>query len=377
MKKMKLDVYDPPMCCSSGVCSPNINTALVEFSSDLEWLKTQNVEVERYDLINHPEAFANQEAVNKTLLEEGNKCLPILLVNGAIVSKGFYPSRDVLAGFLGIRLDDVNLLTGNKGTGSEKPNQEPSNPQEEVIGENMPVCGPGCGCQKPSGSSKVKVVVFLLVILAICITLAYKANSEKQNAPVNTGAAFASPIANEIDKPDSTSNSAITAPSDTTALSETIKDKQDLAVVSDDKPNPENKSVEDNNKIGEILDLLSSLNKVALNQDTVFIYVPVMGKETIKNETAKVIRSVEKQLKSKRIRLGVYTLKTSSSDYSKIKAQLPLPGILVLTKGRGSGTVSGDITEAKLLQAYVASTQGGGCCPSTGGKSSKSSSGCK
>jgi hypothetical protein len=51
---------------------------------------------------------------------------------------------------------------------------------------------------------------------------------------------------------------------------------------------------------------------------------------------------------------------------------LPLPGMLVMSKGRGMGAVSGEITETKLLQAYVASSRTGGCCPAGDG-----SAGCK
>ena len=376
MEKMILHVFDPQLECSCGSCDTSINPELERFNNDLEWLKTQNVEVERYSPINNPDAFANQETVRKVLFEEGNKCLPILLVNGCIVSKGRYPSREELTGFLGIGTVDLNLFPENEGTVSEKMKQEPSNSQKKTIQENISACGPECGCKKPVGSSRVKVVVFLLVLLAICIILAYKVNTEKQGPPVDTGLAFAATIANKVDKPDSTSNSTSTVPSDTSSLAETVKDKQDPAVSipSEEKQNPDTKPVEDTPKIGEILDSMNSLNKVALKQDAVFIYIPDMGKGTLKKETEKAIKSAEKQLKSKGIRLGIYTLKVGSSDYSSIKAQLPLPAMLVLTKGKGMGTVTGDITETKILQAYVASTRGGGggCCPSSGGKSSPS-----
>lgn len=107
MRKIKLEVYDPPMCCSSGVCGPNINPVLTRFSSILEWLKTQNVDVVRYNLSSNPAAFAGQESVKNALEEEGNECLPLVLVNGYIVSRGTYPSREGLMTFLDISANET------------------------------------------------------------------------------------------------------------------------------------------------------------------------------------------------------------------------------------------------------------------------------
>lgn len=55
---LKLEVYDPPMCCSTGICGPNVNPALIHFAADLKWLEDQGVEVERYNLAQSPVAFA-------------------------------------------------------------------------------------------------------------------------------------------------------------------------------------------------------------------------------------------------------------------------------------------------------------------------------
>ncbi len=196
-------------------------------------------------------------------------------------------------------------------------------------------CGPGCDCGKPSGNKKAKTVIFLIVLLAVCGIFVYKANSAKQTAQDNTTAAFAAPIVNQANG-------------------------QEPAV----------KSIEEKKNVGEFLDSLASLNKVAINQDGVFVFIPANGNETIRKETTDAIASAEQKLKSKGTRLGLYTLKFSpSKEYADIAKQLPLPGILVMSKGRGIGTVSGEITETKLLQAYVASSRAGGCCPTGGGSS--------
>ena len=368
---MILRVYDPQLECTCGSCDTSINHERERFNNDLEWLKTQNVEVERFDLMNHPDAFADQETVRKALFEEGKKCLPMLLLNGSIISKGRYPSREELAGFAGISIDNSSFSPENETHFSEKLKQESSNPLKVKKQKNISACGPGCGCKSPAGSSKVKIVVFLLVILAMGITLAYKVNSEKQGQPVNTGSAFAASIANQSDKQVPTRAPISTVQADISSSTEATKAPQEIKASSDEKPNPDTKPVGVTPKIGEMLDSISSLNKIALKQDAVLIFIPDMSQSTLKKETEKAIGNAEKLIKSKGIKLGIYTLKVTSTDYSNIKAQLSLPAIVVMTKGKGMGTVTGEITGTKILQAYVASTSGGGgCCPSSGGKSS-------
>jgi AhpD family alkylhydroperoxidase len=97
-----IQVFDPPMCCASGVCGPNIDPVLPHFAADLEWLKAQGVQVERFNLAQQPRAFAESEPVKKALADVGEKCLPLVLVDGEIVSQGVYPSREELAALAGV-----------------------------------------------------------------------------------------------------------------------------------------------------------------------------------------------------------------------------------------------------------------------------------
>ncbi|WP_165252259.1 arsenite efflux transporter metallochaperone ArsD [Paludisphaera soli] len=98
----KLAVYDPPMCCSTGVCGPAVDPTLPRVSADLDWLKRQGVEVERYNLAQQPSAFASTPAVTSTLREHGSECLPLVLVDGRVASRGVYPTRDELARMVGL-----------------------------------------------------------------------------------------------------------------------------------------------------------------------------------------------------------------------------------------------------------------------------------
>lgn len=98
----KLQVFDPAMCCSTGVCGPEVDPALVRFSADFHWLANQGIAVERYNLSQQPLEFAGNPLVKNALAQDGDTCLPLILVNGAIVSQGRYPERDELARFAGL-----------------------------------------------------------------------------------------------------------------------------------------------------------------------------------------------------------------------------------------------------------------------------------
>ena len=97
----KLEVYDPAMCCSTGVCGPEVDPALVAFAADLKWVAEQGVAVQRYNLGAEPQAFAANPLVLKEM-EAGMDRLPIIAVDGHIVATGVYLSRDQLAAKLGL-----------------------------------------------------------------------------------------------------------------------------------------------------------------------------------------------------------------------------------------------------------------------------------
>ena len=105
------------MCCSTGICGPSVDPALARFASDLHWLANQKVVVERYNLAQQPQAFAASEVVKASLKEYGNKCLPLILVDGVALSHGTYPSRAELARMAGVEAEDASLPQ----TGAELP----------------------------------------------------------------------------------------------------------------------------------------------------------------------------------------------------------------------------------------------------------------
>ena len=92
-----LQVYDPAMCCSTGVCGPGVDTKLVQFAADLDWLKSVGVIVQRHNLSQNPAAFVENETVKTALTEKGEAALPVILLNGKVATTGRYPDRAELA----------------------------------------------------------------------------------------------------------------------------------------------------------------------------------------------------------------------------------------------------------------------------------------
>ena len=106
--KTILEVYDPAMCCSTGVCGPDVDDSLADFANNMKWLKTQGVEVKRYNLGQEPETFKLKTEVLTRLRSEGTACLPLIFVNDEIVSEGGYPDRLQLTEWLKLTAPKTN-----------------------------------------------------------------------------------------------------------------------------------------------------------------------------------------------------------------------------------------------------------------------------
>jgi hypothetical protein len=110
----KLQVFDPAMCCSTGVCGPSVDPALPRFGADLEWLRSKGLDVQRYNLAQEIAAFTSNPVVKVELNSQGTKCLPLVLLDGSIVSEGVYPTREQLAGFTGVEFEPGPVITQTK-----------------------------------------------------------------------------------------------------------------------------------------------------------------------------------------------------------------------------------------------------------------------
>jgi hypothetical protein len=98
----RIDVFDPPLCCPTGVCGPTVDPLLAAFAADLQWLSEQGVRVTRHNLAQEPAAFVEHAAVHARLQAAGDSCLPIVIVNDQIQWEGAYPRREALARVAGL-----------------------------------------------------------------------------------------------------------------------------------------------------------------------------------------------------------------------------------------------------------------------------------
>jgi hypothetical protein len=101
---MKVEIYDPALCCSSGLCGPTIDPVLVKMNDAVLALKKQGVKVERFNIAQQPRAFMANKRVAYLLHKNGKKSLPVTHVNGKVFKEGEYPSYEELCNALGIEI---------------------------------------------------------------------------------------------------------------------------------------------------------------------------------------------------------------------------------------------------------------------------------
>jgi len=108
---VQIEVFDPAMCCSTGVCGPSVDPALARFAADLDNLAASGATVRRFNLGQEPLAFAQNDQVREILTAKGESGLPVVLTNGVIRSSGRFPTRDELAQWSGIAVASVSRET--------------------------------------------------------------------------------------------------------------------------------------------------------------------------------------------------------------------------------------------------------------------------
>jgi len=101
-KMNRIQVFEPALCCATGVCGEDVDQSLVTFSADMDFVRGQGGEVSRYNLASEPLVFAETEPVKGFLQVVGSKGLPLVLVDGVTAMTGGYPDRAQLAEWAGL-----------------------------------------------------------------------------------------------------------------------------------------------------------------------------------------------------------------------------------------------------------------------------------
>ena len=90
----EVEIFDPPMCCPTGMCGPTIDQTLLDLNEMIQALQAQGVIVARYQMTSHPNAFLNNAEVMKLVLEKQMEALPITVVHGKVIKTQSYSSLE-------------------------------------------------------------------------------------------------------------------------------------------------------------------------------------------------------------------------------------------------------------------------------------------
>lgn len=116
MKKMY--IYEPAMCCPTGLCGVGVDKELLRISTVLSNLEKNGVKVERYNLTNSPQEFVKNEGINKLIMEKGIEILPVTMVDDVVVKTGSYPTNEEITKFLDVSaclIDDLSSKSNDSG----------------------------------------------------------------------------------------------------------------------------------------------------------------------------------------------------------------------------------------------------------------------
>lgn len=107
----KVEIFDPALCCPTGVCGPSVDPELTRVATSIFMLDKKGYDIKRYNLGTEPGNFVENIEVNKILHEKGPDSLPITLVDGRVVKEGKYPSNDEFAVWFGVKAEDLSEKT--------------------------------------------------------------------------------------------------------------------------------------------------------------------------------------------------------------------------------------------------------------------------
>ncbi len=87
-----VEIFDPPLCCPTGMCGPTIDPVLLDVNEMIVTLQSEGIPVARYQMATHAQAFVNNKEVFRLIREKQLAALPITVVRGQILQVGAYPT---------------------------------------------------------------------------------------------------------------------------------------------------------------------------------------------------------------------------------------------------------------------------------------------
>ena len=127
----KMIIYEPAMCCSTGLCGVGVDPELLRISTVVNTIKKTGNTVNRFNLSSSPQEFVTNAGVNRLIMDAGMESLPVTVLDGEIVKTGAYPTNEEILSFL--ELPESTLTNESKPAATLKLTQKPRS-------------GCGCGC---------------------------------------------------------------------------------------------------------------------------------------------------------------------------------------------------------------------------------------
>ena len=99
-----IEIYDPAMCCSTGVCGPSIDSELMRMATVINELKEKGIIIKRHGLSSETQEFISNKVISNILQIEGADVLPVTIVDGKVFKTKEYPTNEELSDWLGIKI---------------------------------------------------------------------------------------------------------------------------------------------------------------------------------------------------------------------------------------------------------------------------------
>ena len=92
----KLRIFEGMLCCSTGLCGPEPDQALIQLSEDVKKLQVEfpDESIIRASLSFNAKAFLDYPEVLKMVKDVGTSILPIIVLDGKILAKQRYMTYD-------------------------------------------------------------------------------------------------------------------------------------------------------------------------------------------------------------------------------------------------------------------------------------------
>jgi hypothetical protein len=92
----KLIIYEGMLCCSTGICGPEPDKALIQLSEDVKRLQAEfpDESITRVSMSFNAQVFLQSPDILELLKKQGTEILPITTMNGKILVKQRYMTYD-------------------------------------------------------------------------------------------------------------------------------------------------------------------------------------------------------------------------------------------------------------------------------------------